>query len=182
MQDTLRREQTPLRRNKSRSVQHFDVFLSHTWHTPGKWKMLSLLMQAGWKWVIFLNGVIQVLMGILSVTEMLPVPFEYATQCPNFKTKVGYAPWALLLTFLSSILGLLSIPYLPEGFATPLAWDAVCFLDAVCIHQTDTGLMERGIYGLGGFLRSSRELRVLWSRPYLSRLSLGSCWCILFRI
>lgn len=35
-------------------------------------------------------------------------------------------------------------------------------------------LMERGIYGLGGFLQVSKELRVLWSAPYLSRLwSLG---------
>ena len=31
-------------------------------------------------------------------------------------------------------------------------------------------LMERGIYGLGGFLSVSKELRVLWSTPYLSRL------------
>ena len=31
-------------------------------------------------------------------------------------------------------------------------------------------LMERGIYGLGGFLSVAQELRVLWSTPYLSRL------------
>lgn len=30
--------------------------------------------------------------------------------------------------------------------------------------------MERGIYGLGGFLSVAKELRVLWSTPYLSRL------------
>ena len=30
-----------------------------------------------------------------------------------------------------------------------------------------------GIYGIGGFLAVSRELRVLWSPPYLSRL-----WCV----
>ena len=33
--------------------------------------------------------------------------------------------------------------------------------------------MERGIYGLGGFLKVAKELRVLWSPPYLSRLTLG---------
>ncbi|CAE7807455.1 unnamed protein product [Symbiodinium sp. CCMP2592] len=43
----------------------------------------------------------------------------------------------------------------------------------VSIHQTDPTLMERGIYGLGGFLKVSKELRVLWSPPYLSRL-----WCV----
>lgn len=40
----------------------------------------------------------------------------------------------------------------------------------VSIHQTDAVLMERGIYGLGGFLKVAKELRVLWSPPYLSRL------------
>ena len=34
------------------------------------------------------------------------------------------------------------------------------FLDVVSIHQTDPALMERGIYGLGGFLQVSQELRV----------------------
>ena len=43
----------------------------------------------------------------------------------------------------------------------------------VSIHQTDPQLMERGIYGLGGFLKVAKELRVLWSPPYLSRLTLG---------
>ena len=33
--------------------------------------------------------------------------------------------------------------------------------------------MERGIYGLGGFLSMSKQLRVLWSPDYLQRL-----WCV----
>ena len=36
-----------------------------------------------------------------------------------------------------------------------------CFLDVVSIHQTDSDLMERGIYGLGGFLKVSKQLRAL---------------------
>lgn len=43
-------------------------------------------------------------------------------------------------------------------------------VQVVSIHQTDSALMERGIYGLGGFLKVAKELRVLWSPPYLSRL------------
>ncbi|CAE7357592.1 unnamed protein product, partial [Symbiodinium pilosum] len=34
-------------------------------------------------------------------------------------------------------------------------------------------MMERGVYGLAGFLKASKELRILWSEPYLSRL-----WCV----
>ena len=55
-----------------------------------------------------------------------------------------------------------------EGFETNLP--EVCFLDVACIHQTDEELMARGVYGLGGFLRQSAELKVLWSPPYLTRL------------
>lgn len=159
--------------SKSRYVEHFDVFLSHTWHTSGAWKMLSLLLQAGWKWVIFLYGVMVVVVALLHAADSLPLPFDFTPQCPNFTVTVPYAPWTLLLTFFSSVIAMLSAPYLPEGYGAPLVWDAVCFLDAVSIHQTDAGLMERGVYGLGGFLKVSKELRVLWSRPYLSRL-----WCV----
>ena len=33
--------------------------------------------------------------------------------------------------------------------------------------------MERGVYGIAGFLRISQELRILFSGPYFSRL-----WCL----
>ena len=36
--------------------------------------------------------------------------------------------------------------------------------------QVDQKLMERGVYGIAGFLRISRELRILFSAPYFSRL------------
>ena len=49
--------------------------------------------------------------------------------------------------------------------------------DVVSIHQRDDVLKERGIYGLGGFLKVSRELRVLWTTPYPTRL-----WCISLQI
>ena len=41
-------------------------------------------------------------------------------------------------------------------------------------HQADAKLMARGIYGIGGILSVSEELRVLWSAPYLSR---PLVWC-----
>lgn len=52
------------------------------------------------------------------------------------------------------------------------------FLDVASINQADEELKERGIYGIGGFLKASKELRILWSRPYLSRLlaRFGAWW------
>ena len=37
------------------------------------------------------------------------------------------------------------------------------------VGYQDRALMERGVYGIGGFLRVSSELRILWSGPYLPR-------------
>ena len=33
--------------------------------------------------------------------------------------------------------------------------------------------MERGVFGIAGFLSISSEMRILWSPPYLSRVSVG---------
>ena len=64
-------------------------------------------------------------------------------------------------------MGLLLSPYRPGEQRD------VCFIDAACIHQTDVELMHRGIRSIGGFLLVARELRILWSSTYLTRL-----WCV----
>ena len=48
----------------------------------------------------------------------------------------------------------------------------MCFIDAACVHQTDETLMKRGIHGIGGFLLVSKELRIIRSPVYFTRL-----WC-----
>jgi hypothetical protein len=46
------------------------------------------------------------------------------------------------------------------------------FLDKICIHQTDITKKRHGIDSLGGFLRRSEEMLLLWDSTYFSRL-----WC-----
>jgi hypothetical protein len=46
------------------------------------------------------------------------------------------------------------------------------FLDKICIHQTDIHKKTQGIDSIGGFLRRSREMLLLWDSTYFSRL-----WC-----
>jgi len=48
------------------------------------------------------------------------------------------------------------------------------FLDKVCIHQTDPDKKQKGIDGLGGFLKKSKTVLVLWDASYFTRL-----WCTL---
>ena len=154
--------------DKSRPVQGYDVFLSHTWLTPGKWKVLSLLLQSGWKqiWVIWFLSLSMILtLGLLGA---LPAPFQWRSGTLGFVTYCPFGPWLLVTSFLSMVLGLSLVPYTPACCGD--TGGTMCFLDVACIHQTDHELMSRGVYGLGGFLRQSAELRVLWSRPYLTRL------------
>lgn len=46
--------------------------------------------------------------------------------------------------------------------------------DRLCIAQHDLALKAQGIRGLGCFLAKSRNLTILWSGRYFSRLSLGT--------
>merc|ERR1712176_207867 len=46
------------------------------------------------------------------------------------------------------------------------------FLDKICIHQTDKVKKRLGIDSIGGFLRNSSEMLLLWDSTYFSRL-----WC-----
>merc|ERR1712190_307615 len=47
------------------------------------------------------------------------------------------------------------------------------FLDKVCISQADAHLKSAGIMSIGGFLKHSKRLLVLWDSSYNQRL-----WCI----
>jgi len=160
--------------NRSRPVKQFDVFLSHAWKTAGRWKLLSLLLQSCshkvlFAWVLGVGAA-----AALSLLGVLPSPWTFQTRVEGLDVSIRFGPWILLASFLATLLGLPSAPYLPS---TRRESD-VCFVDVASIHQSDTDLMERGIYGIGGFLSISSELRVLWSAPYLSRCSIRGLWCV----
>lgn len=159
---------------RGRQVEGFDIFLSHTWQTPGIWKAIALLVHSVWPYALLFWSLSAALAMLLCAYEVLPVVPKKLADAPV----VAFAkfeelnwedlspPWVTIFGFFSWLaLGLYA--YLPS-----LRSD-ICFLDVVSIHQTDPVLMERGIYGLAGFLRMSKELRVLWSPRYLSRL-----WCV----
>jgi len=155
--------------NRSRPVEHFDLFLSHTWMTAGKWKLLSLLLQSGSHKVLFVWVLGVGATAVLTVLGVLPSPWTVHVHLLDCHLSSAVGPWILLASALATVFGLLAAPYFPNIRRR----SDVCFMDVASIHQSDTDLMERGIYGIGGFLNISSELRVLWSAPYLSRL-----WCV----
>eukprot|EP00439_Symbiodinium_sp_Y106_P050716 s589_g6.t1 len=75
--------------------------------------------------------------------------------------------WLIWAGFVSSMIGLIVSPYLPSRRSD------MAFVDCTCVHQVDQVLMQQGINNIGGFLAAAKELRVLWSSTYLSRL-----WCV----
>jgi len=158
---------------RSRPVASLDTFLSHTWCSKGRSKILSLLLQSGCTISLLFWFVGVVLAIVLCATDVLPMPFWYSAHMSHFNEMCPLGPWVMIFGFAGSFFGLLLSPYCPR-FRLPCTTSTdTCFVDAACIHQTNKVLMQRGINGIGGFLLVSRELRILWSQPYLSRL-----WCV----
>ncbi len=77
------------------------------------------------------------------------------------------SPWVMIFGPICIILGVCA------SLLVPLR-SQLCFLDMTSIHQSNPKLLERGIYGIGGFLSVSKELRVLYTPPYFTSLWLNS--------
>ncbi|CAE7223236.1 unnamed protein product [Symbiodinium natans] len=152
----------------SKPTERFDKFLSHTWWTHGKWKMLSLLIHFGWPTMLIAWTLGITLSFVLSFMGVLPACTSFEVHAIEFHGQVPYGCWIMLTGLMAPIAGLMAFPYLPR-----LHGSDTCFLDFVCINQTDTDEMQQGIRCIGHFLAATAELRVLWSAPYLSRL-----WCV----
>ena len=151
---------------RTRAANQYDLFLSHTWHTPGYLKFWSLLLVSYW-WTALLGCCSGLLLAIvLYVADLLPLPLMYVAQFKHFGAACPMAPFALIFTSAFGFLALLLSPYLPGSK------DDI-FYDFACINQADEELRKRGTYGIGGWLAVTRELRVLWSPLYLTRV-----WCV----
>lgn len=151
----------------SRQTSRYDKFLSHTWHTSGGWKLLALMMHTGWH-AFLISWVLGVAVAFtLVLLDVLPQTTLWEAHAVGFHGTIPYGFWVSTVSVPTAIGGLLLYPYLPHRSSD------ICFLDYVCVDQTDTARMQQGIRSIGAFLASSKELRVLWSAPYLKRL-----WCV----
>ena len=147
-------------------VNHFDVFISHTWLTPARWKILCLLLDSSWP-IMLLGWTLAVLAAIpLHLVDVsFPITIVYRCTSLEFEGTCFSHLFAHYLGLIGTLIGLLVAPYLR-------CCDKMCFLDVVSINQAEEE-KEVGIYAIGGFLAVSAELTILWDRPYFSRL-----WCI----
>jgi len=156
----------------SRPAEEYDYFLSHTWETWGGLKYISLLMHSSHRFLLgcWLSAV--VLCWCFCLMDLLPTFGHVNPEALDWWAEgegCPTGPWIICSGFISVIVGLLLAPYLPDSCSR----SDQCFMDAVCIHQADPEKKRQGIDAIAGFLSVSRQLRILWSPSYLSRL-----WCV----
>ena len=151
----------------SAPASKFDLFLSHTWQSPGKWKYVSLLLRSGSRTILCAWALAVSAAFGLCILDVLDSPLEYVPQHIDVQGSCPLGFWIMLFGSLATAITPFMAPYLPCQHR------CACFLDAVSIHQVDDELQERGVYGIGGFLKVSDELLVLLTDEYLTRL-----WCV----
>ncbi|CAE7300257.1 unnamed protein product [Symbiodinium natans] len=154
---------------RSTQTDAFDVFVSHTWSTPGHCKYLSLLLSSCWHYALAAWLATAVPLLFLYWNRALPLVAIYPTTFDSFELRVPYWPWIQPATFLAAAAALFLAPHciLHRFFTTR------CFYDVVCVNQADPWEQRQGINSIAGLLAASKQLRILWSPSYLSRL-----WCV----
>eukprot|EP00438_Fugacium_kawagutii_P016738 Skav205937 [mRNA] locus=scaffold2739:219377:220819:- [translate_table: standard] len=165
-QEIRRKNQTAKVWNLSKKVSSYDTFLSHTWRTKGRWKVLALMLQTGW-----LHGMLGWSIGVCVVLclrsfEIISDPWKNILFVDGQAVSMPFGPWTIVVSELALLIGIYFSPYLPFKTQT-------CFFDVACIHQGESEMFERGIYAIGGCLAVAKELRVLYTSQYLSSL-----WCV----
>ena len=155
-----------------------DVFLSHSWRTPGRQKILGLLLHSCWLSALLGWCLSTGLVLCLRLQGLLDEPFQRILSIAGVEYECGASYWLLLAGPVGLLGGLFVSLYFPLK-------SRLCFLDIACVHQGDEELLQRGISNIGGCLAVSRELLLLYHPTYFSsRLSafpfdvfweLGSC-------
>jgi hypothetical protein len=153
----------------SKKVEALDCFLSHTWHTPGWKKVLTLSLRNGFNFGLVSYLITAMLIFLLQVVDFLPSIGDYRADLRfvDEPATADFGPWTIALGPVAFMGGLLLWPYLPYGK------EENTFLDVVCIDQVDEDRKSKGIYGLGNFLSKSTRLTILWSPPQFFRK-----WCV----
>ncbi|CAK9043209.1 unnamed protein product [Durusdinium trenchii] len=146
----------------SRPTQEVAQFWSHSWH--GKtWRKIMLLIYMYSGHVAMISSLIVALIFLfLASFQVLPsYDLEYLRQGGN-RHDGPFIPWCAgsgLVTFL-----LVFFLWRPQKEV---------FVDRICIHQHETRLKTEGILNVGGILKNSKSMLVLFDSSYAQRL-----WCI----
>eukprot|EP00438_Fugacium_kawagutii_P030242 Skav219535 [mRNA] locus=scaffold30:795072:796496:- [translate_table: standard] len=144
-------------------TQRIGTFWSHSWHGQTKTKIWLLLLQYNGFAAILFGTLAAVIMCALSSCGLLPA-YSKAVFIRR-EAEMEYfdmAPWAHSAGCLVS--GLSFFLWRASGSI---------FFDRICIHQHDEELKWKSLVSIGGFIKQSQNMLVLWDATYVERL-----WCI----
>ncbi|CAK9043360.1 unnamed protein product [Durusdinium trenchii] len=141
----------------SSTTEKVHCFWSHSWHATAWTKILLLLVIYNGRAAIVAGMSAAVFAMALFYWGLLPgypkvFPVEGATY------EVG--PWGLVAGCLVTVLVLFL--WQPSTMRV--------FLDRICIHQRDQELKSAGIRAIGGILKHSETMLVLFEPTYITRL------------
>eukprot|EP00930_Biecheleria_cincta_P075296 TRINITY_DN6245_c0_g1_i9.p1 TRINITY_DN6245_c0_g1~~TRINITY_DN6245_c0_g1_i9.p1 ORF type:complete len:606 (+),score=64.12 TRINITY_DN6245_c0_g1_i9:60-1877(+) len=156
--------------NLSRPCTSIDVFFSHSWRSRWWLKVLAILYYFNGTSACAAALVVHVIMLSLALAEH---------DVPWFNEGVGLAfvleadqvmPVSFNFRYIPACLAFFVVFFFKQviAFGTPN-----CFLDKMCINQTDVVKKDKGVRQLGVLLRYSEHMMVLWQPEYLTRL-----WCV----
>ena len=142
--------------DKSFVGQKISSFWSHSWHGDYRLKVLTLLILHNGRASILICCFTALTTMMLFSLDVLPGWVRNPDQ-----EHVLYSTWAVGGGFISTAM-------------TFLFWRSqrFVFLDRICINQQDDVLKKESIYSLGGIIRQSQEMLVLWDSTWSDRL-----WC-----
>ena len=115
----------------SSPARSFKVFVSHTWQTPGRWKILGLSLQCGWRSALGFWFMAVFVSCVLCAADILPMPFSYEPTMTIFPETYTMGFWVLPSGMVATLLGLVSAPYWPER----CSGSDTSFIDVASIHQ-----------------------------------------------
>lgn len=146
----------------SRVAEALDEFWSHSWQEHAWRKVAALLVLKNGPAAAVLGTLAALIAAVLKSAGFLPGYEKPSIDHVGHHHHYEFSLWALGAGVLTACL-------------TLVFWrsQSSVFLDKVCINQADEHMKAEGILSIGGFLRSSKSLLVLWDPTYVQRL-----WCI----
>ena len=145
----------------SSPTSSLDIFLSHSWRTPGSQKILGLVLQAGWLHALAGWCLLTGLVLYLRLEGILDAPLRRTLLVAGVRYECDSTYWLVIAGAVGLLGGFFLSLYLPLK-------SRLCFLDIACVHQGDQELLLRGISNIGGCLAVSRELQVLYHPTYFT--------------
>ncbi|CAK9076877.1 unnamed protein product [Durusdinium trenchii] len=143
--------------SKSFMTEEIACFWSHSWH-GGHWmKVMTLLIHYNGQAAVLFGSLFALVATVCFSLGLLPGMVRFP-EAPDMQ----WSTWSLASGFTAAVFVL--VLWRPQQ---------LIFLDRICINNSDAEQKKASILSLGGILKRSQRLMVLWDPSWCDRL-----WCL----